>query len=90
MGRDHVMRHFKLPLIVTGVALALTLILGIVTVTWIDGSPLSNRQKEQRAQRLGTGAAAVLCVVVAPFWLASAARLGKQRRASGSGKRRSR
>lgn len=84
------MRHFRLPLIVSGVALALTLILGIAAVTWIDGSSLSNRQKELRAQRLGMGAATALCVVIAPFWLVSAARLGKERRALASKTRRPR
>lgn len=76
------MRHFKLPLIVTGAALVLTVLVCLVAVTWIDGSSLSNRQKEERAQQLGAATATIVCVVIAPFWFVSAAKLGKERRAA--------
>jgi hypothetical protein len=74
------MRDFKLPLIVTGAALALALVFGLVAITWIHQSKISSREKELRAQRLGSGVAVATCVVVAPFWLITAAKVGKQRR----------
>ncbi|WP_169972688.1 hypothetical protein [Tautonia rosea] len=74
------MRHFKLPLIVTGAALVLAVIVGLAAVTWLDGASLSNRQKEQRAQQLGSATAMIVCVVIAPFWFVSAAKFGKERR----------
>ncbi len=76
------MRHFKLPLIVTGIVLPLVLVLGIVGVTWIHQSPISNREKELRGQKLGSGAATMMCVVIGPFWLYAAAKFGKERRAA--------
>ena len=74
------MRDFKLPLIVTGAALAVALVFGLAAVTWIHQSKSSSREKELRAQRLGSGVAIATCVVVAPFWLIAAAKVGKRRR----------
>ena len=76
------MRHFKLPLIVTGVTLTLALVMGLTAVLWINQLAISNRQKEDRAAKLGSGVATLTCVVVAPFWFVAAARLGKERRAA--------
>lgn len=76
------MRHFKLPLIVTGVALLLALIAGIAMVTWIHRSPISDRQKTERAQKLGGATAITILLVIAPFWFIGAARFGKERRAA--------
>jgi hypothetical protein len=74
------MRHAKLPLIVTGAALVLAIVVGLAAATWIDGSSLSNRQKAQRAQQLGTATATIFCLAVAPFWFVAAAKVGKERR----------
>lgn len=74
------MRFFKLPLIVTGVTLLVAIIIGLVVVTWIHRSPLSNRQKEMRAQKLGGATAVGVLVIVTPFWLVAAAKCGKARR----------
>ena len=76
------MRYFKLPLIVTGIALVLVMALGIAGAIWIAESSGTGREKEARAQMLGAGAATLLCVVVAPFWLFAAAKVGKERRAA--------
>jgi len=74
------MRHFKLPLIVTGVALALALMLGIAGATWIHWSEISSRKKMQRAEKLGTAVGVTTCLVIVPFWLVAAAKVGKERR----------
>lgn len=76
------MRHFKLPLIVTGIMFALVLTLGVAGAIAIAQSGGSNREKEARAQMLGSGSAMLLGVVVAPFWWIAAAKLGKERRAA--------
>lgn len=75
------MRHFKLPLIVTGVVVALALVFGLAAVTWIHQSKLSDRKKLARAQMLGAGTAVTTCLVIVPFWLFAAAKVGKERRA---------
>ena len=74
------MRQFNLPLIVTGIALALGLIVGIVGVTCIHRAKISSRRKTARAQRLGAGVGVATCLVAAPFWLVVAAKVGKRRR----------
>ncbi len=76
------MRHFKLPLIVTGITLLLAVLIGIAIVTWILRSPISNQQKTERAQKLGGAVALTTCLVIAPFWLVAAAKVGKERRAA--------
>lgn len=81
------MRHFRLPLVVTGITLALVLMLGIAGVAWIHRSAGSQREKELRSQRLGSGAATATSLVIAPFWVFAAARLGKERRAAGDAAR---
>ena len=74
------MRQFKLPLIVTGIALAVALIVGIVGVTCIHREKISSRKKTARAQRFGAGVGLATCLVAAPFWLVAAAKVGKKRR----------
>lgn len=74
------MRYFKLPIIVTSIAFTLAVAVGLVVVTIIHRAQLSNREKEERAQKLGAGVAGVTLLVVTPFWLVAAAKLGKQRR----------
>ena len=74
------MKPFKRPLIITGIAFAVALLVGIVGVTLIHNAELSNRKKQERAQMLGAGVGITTCVVVAPFWLFAAAKVGKARR----------
>ena len=79
------MRHFKLPLIVTAVTLLLAVVVGLAAVTWVHQSGLPRREKNLRAQALGAGTATATCVVIAPFWLVAAGRVGKERRAAKGG-----
>lgn len=74
------MRHFKVPIIVTCVALVLALIVSVVVVTSIHNSKGSSRSKALRAQQAGAGVAVATCLVIAPFWLFAAAKVGKARR----------
>ena len=74
------MRHFKLPLIVTGIALLLAVVVGIVIISSIHNSQASNREKNERAQMAGGGVAIATLAVITPFWLIAAAKVGKQRR----------
>jgi hypothetical protein len=76
------MRHFKLPILVTVVAFVLVMAIGIGGTIWITQSAGSNREKETRAQMLGSGSAMLLGVIVAPFWFYAAAKVGKERRAA--------
>jgi Na+/H+-translocating membrane pyrophosphatase len=81
------MRHFKLPLLVTGVAL-LALIVGTVIVTSIHRSKSSGARKLERAQMAGGAVAVITVVVIAPFWLIAAARVGRERRQARDGRSR--
>lgn len=74
------MRHFKLPLIITGVTLFIAVVAGMGVVTWIHRSKVSDRDKAERAQKLGGGCAILTLLVIAPPWLFAAAKFGKARR----------
>jgi hypothetical protein len=74
------MRHFKLPLLVTAITLLLAVIVGVIMITSIHRSQTSSARKLERAQIAGGGVAVAACVVVAPFWLFAAAKVGKERR----------
>jgi Na+-driven multidrug efflux pump len=76
------LRRFKLPLIVTGIAFVLMVAIAVGGMIFIAQSGASNREKEARAQALGSGSAMLLCIIVAPFWLFEAAKIGKERRAA--------
>ena len=74
------MRHFKLPLIVTGVSLLVALIVGIAIVTVIHRAKISDREKMARTEMLGGGMAFGALMVSFPFWIFAAAKVGKERR----------
>lgn len=74
------MRHFKLPLIVTGITLLLALIFGLTAITWVHRSQISGRQKEERAQKLGGATGLAVLLIITPFWLVASAKVGKERR----------
>ncbi len=76
------MRPFKLPLIVTGIAFTLALVIVIAASAWVYQSETSNRRKVDRAQKIGSGVGIATCMVIAPFWFFAAAKVGKQRRAA--------
>ena len=82
------MRMFKLPIFVTIARLGLTLILVITTAVWIDQPSNSNREKELRAQRLGSAATTLSCLVIAPFLLHAVIRFGQKRRSRRSRQRK--
>jgi len=76
------MRHFKLPLIITGVTLFVAVVAGIGVVTWIYKSKISDREKKARAEKLGAGFGGVTLLIITPSWLFAAAKFGKERRAA--------
>jgi flagellar basal body-associated protein FliL len=75
------MRHFKLPIIITGITLFVAVAAGIGVVTWIYKSKISDREKTERAQKLGGAFAIVTLLIITPPWLFAAAKFGKERRA---------
>ncbi len=74
------MRYFKLPLIVTGIALLSVILLGIGGMVMIDRSGGNEKDKVARAGMLGTGLALATSIVIAPFWIFAAGKFGKERR----------
>lgn len=80
------MRYFKFPLIVTGIAFALMLVLGVIGLVVVDRSSRNEQEKIARGKLLGQGLGTLTCLVVAPFWILAAAKMGKDRRAANSEK----
>lgn len=76
------MRHFKLPLIVTAITLVVAIIAGIAIVTVIHRAKISDREKKARAEKLGGGVGVGVLLIITPFWLISASKFGKERRAA--------
>jgi hypothetical protein len=75
------MRHFKLPLIITGITVLVALVVGIGVATWIYKAKISDRQKKARAEQLGSGIGLITFLLIAPPWIFAAAKVGKERRA---------
>ncbi len=61
------MRHFKLPIIVTGITLLVAIIAGVVVVTSIYKAKISDREKKARAEMLGGGMAIGVLMIIFPF-----------------------
>lgn len=74
------MRYFKLPLIVTGIVVFLVVIAGGFGIYYIDKNSKSDQEKEYRGERFGQGLGAFAGILVAPFWLFAAAKMGKEKR----------
>ena len=72
--------EFRLPIRVTIIAFVLAIVLVIAGSTWIYMSETSSRRANRRAEMMGSGLAVLMCVVVAPFWLTAAGKVGKERR----------
>ncbi len=72
--------EFRLPIRVTVIAFVLAIVLVIAGSTWIYMSETSSRRANRRAEMMGSGLAVLMCVVVAPFWLTAAGKVGKERR----------
>ena len=56
------------------------MLIGVAGVIWIHAQNISNRKKTERAEMLGTGLGIGTLIVITPFWLAGAARVGAERR----------
>lgn len=76
------MRYFRFPLIVTGIAFVVFLILGITGMVMIDRTARNDQEKIARGTLLGQGLGTLISFVVAPFWIFAAAKMGKDRRAA--------
>ena len=76
------MRHFKTPLVVTGITLLVAIIAGIGMVTSIHKAKLSDREKKARVELLGGGMAIGVLMIVFPFWILAAGKVGNERRAA--------
>ena len=74
------MRHFKLALIVTAIAIVVCIAVGIAGVTWITRD--SGANSDQRARMLGQATGMLTVFVVGPFWIYGAYQFGKERRES--------
>ncbi|MSR80175.1 MAG: hypothetical protein EXS11_05550 [Gemmataceae bacterium] len=74
------MHHFKLSLIVTGIVVVLVVIAGGVGIYYIDKNSKSDQEKRVRGERLGMGIGTFAGILVAPFWLFAAAKMGKEKR----------
>ena len=74
------LRHFKLSIIVTAVALVVMIVAGLIGVSMIVKSGGGN--SNERAAMLGQGLAVLTGILVSPFWIYGAYEMGKERRAA--------
>lgn len=72
------LHHFKLAMIVTGIAFVLMIVVGLIGVSMIVKS--GGRNANERASMLGGGLATLTGIIVAPFWIYGAYEAGKERR----------
>lgn len=72
--------EFRLPIRVTVIAFVVALVVVISGSTWIYMFESSSRRANRRAEMMGTGLAVVTSLVVAPFWLMAAGKVGQERR----------
>ena len=79
------MKSFKTPIIVTAITFGLLIVIGIISITMIHNSSGSSRQKNERAAMVGSGAAVLGGIIVAPFWIYTASKVGQERRKSAKG-----
>lgn len=73
--------EFRLPIRVTVIAFIVAILLVVAGSTWIYMSESSASRANRRAEMMGTGLAVLMCIVVAPFWLMAAGKIGEERRA---------
>ena len=76
------MRHFKLPLIVTGIAFLLALAVGLGGTFWIHRTAKSSYEQTDRVKLLGQGVGIGFCLVIFPFWIFACGKVGEKRRAA--------
>ena len=58
------------------------LIAGVAIVTSIYKAKVSDREKKARVEMLGGGMAMGVLMIVFPFWILAAGKVGKERRAA--------
>jgi hypothetical protein len=75
-------RHFKRPLLVTGIAVSLALVLGLAGVAWIHRTTKADWQRSERTKTLGQVLGIATLVVIFPYWILAADKVGKERRAA--------
>ena len=75
-------QHFRLPIRVTWISLAIVFVVGIILVTKIHREKIGDQKKIARIEKLGSGLAMMNFLVIAPFWFFAAAKVGKERRAA--------
>ena len=76
------MHHFKRPIIVTGIAVLVAIIAGVIGVTMIYRAKIPDREKKARVEMLGGGAGFAVILISFPFWILAADKVGKERRAA--------
>ena len=76
------MRNFRTAIIATCVAFVLAIGGGAYGLYHIHKTGKSDNEKRKRAELLGSGIATLTGIVIAPFWLIAAARVGAARRAA--------
>lgn len=73
-------KRFKIPLIATAIAFLLAVILNVIMITVIVNSNGSDREKAERSGKAGGAVGTVFVMVIAPFWIFTAAKIGAERR----------
>lgn len=79
-------RDVKTPLIATGIAALVALIIVIIVGTIIYNEKISDRRKIERVEMLGSGLGVLTVLSIAPFWLIAASKIAKRRRGESEGK----
>ena len=73
------MRHYRLPVIVSGVMLLLITVVGLAATPWIKQT---GGDTKERVEMLGGGLAILFGITITPFWFYAAIEAGKERRAA--------
>ncbi len=76
------LRHFRRPLLITAIALGVALVLGLGGTLWIHKRAKSRYEAENRVKWLGQGLGFATILVIFPFWIFAADKVGKERRAA--------
>ena len=74
--------HFRFPLKLTIWSILVAVAISILGATGIYFSKMSDRKKREWSALAGATLGLVVIVVVTPFWLVAAGKVGQERRAS--------
>jgi flagellar basal body-associated protein FliL len=72
--------HFKRPLKITLITFVVLLFVVIAGSTWVYFSKASDRKKKEQVTLLGGALGFIASVGLAPFCIAAAAKIGKEKR----------